>query len=56
MCVKAVNDALAGVPGVSEAVVDFDNQLVIITKDDDYSDKAIVDAVAGAGDFTATKQ
>ena len=55
-CVGAVNDALAQVPGVSEAKVDFDNKVVIITKGDGYDDNDVVAAVSGAGDFTATKK
>ena len=55
-CVGAVNDALAKVPGVSKAKVDFDNKVVIITKGDGYDDKDVVAAVSGAGNFTANKK
>ena len=55
-CVGAVNDALAQVPGVSEAKIDFDNKVVVITKGEGYDDQDVVAAVSGAGDFTATKK
>ena len=55
-CVSAVNDALAQVPGVSEAKVDFDNKVIVITKGDGYEDKDVVAAVSGAGNFTANKK
>ena len=55
-CVGAVNDALAQVPGVSEAKIDFDKKIVVITKGDGYEDKDVVAAVSGAGNFTANKK
>jgi copper chaperone CopZ len=55
-CVGAVNDALAQVPGVSEAKVDFDNKVIVITKGEGYEDKDVVAAVSGAGNFTANKK
>ena len=48
-CQKHVQKALAGVPGVSEAVVDLGAGKATVTLSADVADKALMDAVTEAG-------